>query len=187
MLWMGHTTWLRHALWTSLFLHPVPPMPLREWVPFSTLELSEALNACARNSSPGPDHVTWSYLKYWCGSKGVVFSGGGCVRAHWWRLPGGCCCPCLSTGGCGGSCCVGCGEACPPLRSSALRYSWVSLRLWPRGAQLLDLVTATCYRGKVRPPLCSTPSGLIWGLISGSHPASFRTLLECYGALSQVL
>jgi hypothetical protein len=26
------------------FLHPVPPMPLREWVPFSTLELSEALN-----------------------------------------------------------------------------------------------------------------------------------------------
>jgi hypothetical protein len=53
------------------FLHPVPPMPLREWVPFSSLELSEALAACARNSSPGPDHVTWLYLKYWCGSKGV--------------------------------------------------------------------------------------------------------------------
>jgi hypothetical protein len=54
------------------FLHPVPPMPLREWVPFSSLELSEALAACAHNSSPGPDHVTWSYLKYWCGSKGVA-------------------------------------------------------------------------------------------------------------------
>jgi hypothetical protein len=54
------------------FLHPVLPMPLREWVPFSLLELSEALAACAHNSSPGPDHVTWSYLKYWCGSKGVA-------------------------------------------------------------------------------------------------------------------
>jgi hypothetical protein len=47
-------------------------MPLWEWVPFSSLELSEALTACAHNSSPGPDHVTWSYLKYWCGSKGVA-------------------------------------------------------------------------------------------------------------------
>jgi hypothetical protein len=54
------------------FLHPVPSMPLREWVPFSSLELSEALVACAHNSSPGPDHIMWSYLKYWCGSKEVV-------------------------------------------------------------------------------------------------------------------
>jgi hypothetical protein len=54
------------------FLHPVTPMPLREWVPFSLLELSEALTACAHNSSPGPDHITWSYLKYWCGSKEVT-------------------------------------------------------------------------------------------------------------------
>jgi hypothetical protein len=64
------------------FLHPVPPMP------FSSLELSEALAACARNSSPGPDHVTWSYLKYWCGSKGVtslfMCIANVCIRAgHW--------------------------------------------------------------------------------------------------------
>jgi hypothetical protein len=70
------------------FLHPVPPMPLREWVPFSMLELSEALNACARNSSPGPDHIMWSYLKYWCGSKGVasLFThvANACIHAgHW--------------------------------------------------------------------------------------------------------
>jgi hypothetical protein len=70
------------------FLHPVLPMPLREWVPFSSLELSEALAACARNSSPGPDHVTWSYLKYWCGSKGVasLFTciANACIRVgHW--------------------------------------------------------------------------------------------------------
>jgi hypothetical protein len=54
------------------FLHPILPMPLREWVPFSSLELSEALAACACNSSPGPDHIMWSYLKYWCGSKRVA-------------------------------------------------------------------------------------------------------------------
>jgi hypothetical protein len=70
------------------FLHPVTLMPLQEWVPFSSLELSEALTACAHKSSPGPDHVTWSYLKYWCGSKGVasLFTciANACIRAgHW--------------------------------------------------------------------------------------------------------
>jgi hypothetical protein len=70
------------------FLHPVMLMPLWEWVPFSSLELSEALTACAHNSSPGPDHIMWSYLKYWCGSKGVaaLFTriANACIHAgHW--------------------------------------------------------------------------------------------------------
>jgi hypothetical protein len=54
------------------FLHPIMPMPLREWVLFSSLELNEALTACTHNSSPSPDHIMWSYLKYWCGSKGIM-------------------------------------------------------------------------------------------------------------------
>jgi hypothetical protein len=48
------------------FLDPLPPEPVRAWVPFSLLEFREALSACAKRSAPGPDHVTWLYLKRWC-------------------------------------------------------------------------------------------------------------------------
>jgi hypothetical protein len=48
------------------FLDPLPPEPVRAWVPFSLLEFREALLACTKCSAPGPDHVTWSYLKRWC-------------------------------------------------------------------------------------------------------------------------
>jgi hypothetical protein len=54
------------------FLDPVMPLPLWQWVPFSSLELSEALAACAKNSVPGPDHVLWAHLKFWCHSSRVT-------------------------------------------------------------------------------------------------------------------
>ena len=31
---------------------------------FSPLELRQALDACSSCSAPGPDHVTWTHLKY---------------------------------------------------------------------------------------------------------------------------
>ena len=33
------------------------------WVPFSMLEIQEALKACSNVSAPGPDHITWWHLK----------------------------------------------------------------------------------------------------------------------------
>jgi hypothetical protein len=54
------------------FLEAAPPLPVPAWISFSELELREALLACAKNSAPGPDHVTWSYLKFWCNSPPVV-------------------------------------------------------------------------------------------------------------------
>jgi len=44
-------------------LDEIPELQTREWAPFSSFELREALMACAKNSSPGPDHVTWTHLK----------------------------------------------------------------------------------------------------------------------------
>jgi hypothetical protein len=53
------------------FLAPVTPLPPQRWVPFSSLKLSEALAACTKNSAPGPDHVSWAHLKFWCHSSRV--------------------------------------------------------------------------------------------------------------------
>jgi Reverse transcriptase (RNA-dependent DNA polymerase) len=50
---------------------PLPPEPVRAWVPFSLLEFKEALSACAKHSAPGPDHIMWSYLKCWYQVPGV--------------------------------------------------------------------------------------------------------------------
>jgi hypothetical protein len=47
------------------YLEAYPPLPLREWVPFSVLEMQEALWVYASHSAPGPDHVTWLFLKWW--------------------------------------------------------------------------------------------------------------------------
>jgi len=33
------------------------------WVSFSMLEMSKALKTCSNVSAPGPDHITWRYLK----------------------------------------------------------------------------------------------------------------------------
>jgi len=44
-------------------LDDVPCLAPRPWVLFSMLEMSEALKACSNVSAPGPDHITWRYLK----------------------------------------------------------------------------------------------------------------------------
>jgi len=44
-------------------LDDVPCLVPRSWVLFSMLEMSEALKACSNVSAPGPDHITWRYLK----------------------------------------------------------------------------------------------------------------------------
>ena len=54
------------------YLDPYAPLPEREWVAFSPLELREALSGCSSHSAPGPDHITWSHLKFWCRSDGVA-------------------------------------------------------------------------------------------------------------------
>ncbi|KAF8960197.1 hypothetical protein BDZ97DRAFT_1604048, partial [Flammula alnicola] len=43
----------------AVLLESIPQLPVREWAPFSPLELTEALSACSGLSSPGPDHVNW--------------------------------------------------------------------------------------------------------------------------------
>ncbi|PPQ93963.1 hypothetical protein CVT25_014802, partial [Psilocybe cyanescens] len=44
-------------------LDSIPDMPVRGWVPFSALEMREALASCSNVSAPGPDHIKWSHLK----------------------------------------------------------------------------------------------------------------------------
>jgi len=45
-------------------LDAVPSLLVREWKPFSMLELTQAVHACSSSSAPGPDHVTWGMLKH---------------------------------------------------------------------------------------------------------------------------
>ena len=45
-------------------LDEVPSQATCSWVPFSLLEIQEALKACSNISAPGPDHITWWYLKH---------------------------------------------------------------------------------------------------------------------------
>jgi hypothetical protein len=39
------------------------PLPERGWNPFSRQELVDALKSCAKNTAPGPDHVSWRLIK----------------------------------------------------------------------------------------------------------------------------
>ena len=45
------------------FLKKLERKPPREWTPFSLLEVREALTATPGNSAPGPDHISWKYIK----------------------------------------------------------------------------------------------------------------------------
>jgi hypothetical protein len=38
-------------------------LPERGWNPFSRQELLDALKSCAKNTAPGPDHISWRLLK----------------------------------------------------------------------------------------------------------------------------
>jgi hypothetical protein len=41
------------------FYEEIAKKPKRKWGCFSTQELEDALKGCAKNSTPGPDHVLW--------------------------------------------------------------------------------------------------------------------------------
>ncbi|KXN92747.1 hypothetical protein AN958_02522, partial [Leucoagaricus sp. SymC.cos] len=44
-------------------LDDLPNIPERKWMPFSLLELTEALKSCSNMSMPGLDHISWAHLK----------------------------------------------------------------------------------------------------------------------------
>jgi endonuclease/exonuclease/phosphatase family metal-dependent hydrolase len=41
----------------------LPAHPHRSWMPFTMNKLEECLRTCSNTSAPGPDHLTWQYLK----------------------------------------------------------------------------------------------------------------------------
>ena len=45
------------------FIHSLPEQQSRDFVPFSHMELSEALASCSTSSAPGPLHMLWALLK----------------------------------------------------------------------------------------------------------------------------
>jgi hypothetical protein len=45
------------------FEESLPPIPKREWLPFSSQEVTNALTKCVKNTAPGPNNVTWRTLK----------------------------------------------------------------------------------------------------------------------------
>jgi len=71
-------------------LDDIPCLAPRPWVSFSVLEISEALKACSNVSAPGPDHITWHYLKSIladdiCAS-GILSLANSCITLrHWSR------------------------------------------------------------------------------------------------------
>ena len=69
-------------------LDDVPCLAPRPWVSFSMLEMSEALKACSNVSAPGPDHITWRYLKSIladdiCAS-GILSLANSCITLRHW-------------------------------------------------------------------------------------------------------
>ncbi|PPQ94558.1 hypothetical protein CVT25_012311, partial [Psilocybe cyanescens] len=70
-------------------LNSIPDMPVRGWVPFSALEMREALASCSNVSAPGPDHIKWSHLKMLMRGPTYVFTvllalANACLRVgHW--------------------------------------------------------------------------------------------------------
>jgi len=64
-------------------LDDILPLATRSWVPFSLLELHEALKACSNISAPGPDHITWCYLKHILADD--ICAAGILSLANFWR------------------------------------------------------------------------------------------------------
>ena len=69
-------------------LDEVPSQATRSWVPFSLLEMQEALKACSNVSAPGPDHITWWYLKVILANNtcaiGIFSLANACLSLHHW-------------------------------------------------------------------------------------------------------
>jgi len=69
-------------------LDEVPSQATHSWVPFSLLEIQEALKACSNVSAPDPDHITWQYLKVILANNicavGILFLANVCLSLHHW-------------------------------------------------------------------------------------------------------
>ena len=69
-------------------LDEVTSQATRSWVPFSLLEMQEALKACSNVSAPGPDHITWRYLKHILSNNtcavGILSLANACLLLHHW-------------------------------------------------------------------------------------------------------
>ena len=69
-------------------LDKVPSQATCSWVPFSLLEIQEALKAYSNVSAPGPDHITWRYLKVILANNiyaaGILFLANACLLLHHW-------------------------------------------------------------------------------------------------------
>ena len=57
-------------------------------MPFSLLEMQEALKACFNVSAPGPDYITWQYLKVILANNtcavGILSLANTCLSLHHW-------------------------------------------------------------------------------------------------------
>ena len=69
-------------------LNEVPSQATHSWVPFFLLEMQEALKAYSNVSVPGPDHITWRYLKYILSNNtyavGILSLANACLSLHYW-------------------------------------------------------------------------------------------------------
>jgi len=69
-------------------LDNVSSQATHSWVPFSLLEMQEALKACSNVSAPGPDHITWRYLKVILVNNtcavGILSLANACLLLHHW-------------------------------------------------------------------------------------------------------
>ena len=69
-------------------LDEVPSQTTHFWVPFSLLKMQEVLKACSNVSTPGPDHITWWYLKHILSNNtyavGILFLANICLSLHHW-------------------------------------------------------------------------------------------------------
>ena len=69
-------------------LNNIPSLTTWSWVPFSLLELHEALKVCSNISAPSSDHITWCYLKYILAddicAAGILSLANSCITLRHW-------------------------------------------------------------------------------------------------------
>ena len=86
-LHLSYNAAANHSVELSI-LDDVPYLVPRPWVSFSMLEMSEALKVCSNVSAPGPDYITWHYLKSIlandiCAS-GILSLTNSCITLWYW-------------------------------------------------------------------------------------------------------
>jgi len=61
----------RHV--NTCFLNEIPQVNTIDWPTFSKQEFRDTIAKCSSSSSPGPDHISWRYLK-------AIFSNNHCLE-----------------------------------------------------------------------------------------------------------